>query len=73
MGNMGYYGFERRIGEVAKICKKEKCLFILSENGNKGNISYIQSKKFHDYVIGNYEKIGEIYGFDIYSNEEDIG
>lgn len=65
-GNQGYHGIDKRIQEVDKICRKEKCIFVVGSDVVADE--KFQGRKFYHYIIENYHKSDEFDTFIIYSN-----
>lgn len=66
-GNVGYKGMNKKLQELDNLCKIKKCYFFL-ENIEENSILEIQYRPFTNYVITNYEKVDNLFDFDVYTN-----
>ncbi len=63
-GNMGKNGIEKYQEKLDRICKSRKCLFILIDEKEHGQICI----ELLNYVQNNYEKSDKQYFFEFYQN-----
>lgn len=67
-GNLGKNGEKKIIQEIANICIKEKCTFLLNKK-EVNNENYSQyNQDIYKYIIENYKESDNIIGLTIYKN-----
>lgn len=67
-GNVGYNGVEKKLKKLDKMCKREKCYFF-TEKIDKSGILSKQYIEFYNYIVNNYNKVDNLFMFDVYTND----
>lgn len=67
-GNLGSGGHKKIIKEIEEYCKKEKCVFFVTEEELNDENEGVYNKEIVKYVMETYKRNTKVNGFGIYTN-----